>query len=101
MPFSTREKLIYDPQEQSITNGFENTVQAIIMQEGTTLLEAQDIAPGEKKKTVKLEAKNILSAFNTKALNTSEKDFQSSVLGGAPESPLLSRKNQIYSSVQG
>jgi len=94
-PFKTREKLIHDPRENIVTNGFEKNILALVFQDGAVLFEARDIAPGEKKKMTRLDEKNILSAFNSLALDSGEKDFQSSVLGGLLN-PLSSRGRIRY-----
>jgi hypothetical protein len=55
-PFKTRERLVYDPLERSVTNGFEQKIEGLIWNEGGQLMIARDLAPGQKKKLEWYEA---------------------------------------------
>lgn len=49
-PFKTRERLVYDPGEKSVTNGFEQKIEGLIWNDGGQMLIVKDLAPGQKKK---------------------------------------------------
>jgi len=63
MPFQTRERLVYDPGDNTVTNGFETAVKDVFIRDGARILTAAELLPGEKKKLEQSTEKEIMPAF--------------------------------------
>jgi hypothetical protein len=75
-PYKTREKLIYDPVEKTITNGFETKINGLILKDNTIIYKAEGISPGEKVKLEIIRGKNSMSeTFQDKYMNKEESTF--------------------------
>jgi|GEM_PF-5820539 len=79
-PFRTRERLIYDPEEKSVTNGFEKKIEGVFIKHDIGYFAAGDLSPGEKKELEFISetggsSQKMIYSFNERFLNDTEAKF--------------------------
>lgn len=95
-PFKTRERLVYDPGERSVTNGFEQKIEGLMWNDGGQILIVKDLAPGQKKKMetykgqAEVKSANLISpdVFFSEFLSQTEEKFGKPFVSNLINAPL-------------
>lgn len=61
-PHTTREKLLHDPEEQTVANGFEKRIETVVLCDGDSWYVARDIDPGAKARLERIPQELVAGA---------------------------------------
>lgn len=95
-PHSTRERLLYDPQKSTISNGFEEYIHGVVFKAGERIYQAKDIEPGGEAPLSEIQdPESFTEEFDNRFLNAEETNFFRKRMFSYATTNLPTRGNEI------